>query len=212
MKVEIWSDVVCPWCYLGKRRFEHALAQFEHKDSVEVSWRSFQLDPSVPRGLDEPVMGWLTKKLRMPEARVRMMNEHLRELAAAEGLDMKLDTCRTAHTLDAHRMLHLLRKHGVRDPEERFFRAQFTDNRAMGQGDTLVSLAVELGVPEAEARDVIASSAFADQVVAEIEEGRRLGISGVPCFVVDRHFAVSGAQETDVFLDALREGWQRTAA
>lgn len=212
MKVEIWSDVVCPWCYVGKRRFETALRQFEHKDEVTVEWKSFQLDPSVPRGSDEPVMGWLTKKLRTTEAQVRAMNKNLEGLARAEGLDYHLDTARTAHTIDAHRMLHLAKAKGLADAaEERFFRAQFTENLALGDHETLVRLMRDIGVNEAEVRGALASDAFAADVEADLEAARELGIGGVPCFVIDRTFGVSGAQDPEVLLGALREAWRRRA-
>lgn len=213
MKVEIWSDVVCPWCYLGKRRFEQALARFEHNDDVLVQWRSFQLDPSVPPGTDEPIGPWLQRKLRVSPERLRQMHAHLEGLAMDAGLTVHLDAARVTNTFDAHRLLHLARRHGIEaKATERLFAAHFTEGVGLGKTENLTALFAELGLEPGEIEEALRSDALADEVQEEIEEARSLGIGGVPCFVIDRTFGISGAQETDVMLDVLREAWRKRAA
>ena len=204
MIVEVWSDVACPWCYIGKRRFERALQAFDGADEVSVTWRSFQLDPSIPRGVRRPHDESLAEKLGATIDQVRVMNERVTALAAAEGLDYHFERYVTVNTLDAHRMAHVAAAHGV-GPEmhERLLRGQLIDGEVLDDPDTLVRLATDVGVPEIEARRVAESDAHADDVAADIRDARMLGISGVPFFAIDRRIGVSGAQSSEHFLLAL---------
>lgn len=208
MKVEIWSDVVCPWCYLGKRRFESALERFEHKADVDLRWRSFELDPSAPAVRDGDPVQRLADKYGMSRAQAVAANERVTSLAAAEGLDYHLDRARSGNTFDAHRLLHFAADQGCQDAlKERFFRAYFTETEPIGDHKTLVKLAVDVGLDEHAVRDVLASAQFADGVRADEQQAAAYGISGVPFFVIDRRYGVSGAQPADVILETLRRAW-----
>ena len=212
MKVEIWSDVVCPWCYIGKRRFEAALGRFEAADSVEITWRSFQLNPDYPAGSHEAHDAYLARKLGATPAQVEQLNERVVALASAEGLDYHFETYVTVNTFDAHRVTHLAKARGVGLPiHERFLRAQLVEGEILDDSDTLVRLAAEVGVPEAETRRVLATDAYAAEVEADIAEAHAIGVNGVPFFVIDRRYGISGAQPADLFLEALRAA-QRDAA
>ncbi|MCC6792864.1 MAG: DsbA family oxidoreductase [Thermomicrobiales bacterium] len=204
MRVEIWSDVVCPWCYIGKRRFEKALATFEHADEVEVVWRSFQLNPAQPKGVREPLEESLAAKFGSSVEQVRAMNEHVASLAAAEGLAYDFARYNVVNTFDAHRLAHLAAAHGLgAELHERFLRAQLVEGEVLDDPETLVRLAAEVGVPEADARRVLAGDAYAAEVDADAREAMALGGNGVPFFVIDRRYGISGAQPVEVFLRAL---------
>ena len=205
MKVEIWSDVVCPWCYIGKRRFEAALERFDGADTVEITWRSFQLNPDYPAGAHEPHDAYLAHKLGVTPAQVEQLNERVVALAAAEGLDYHFETYVTVNTFDAHRVTHLAMALGLGLPiHERFLRAQLVEGEVLDDPDTLTRLAAEVGVPEAETRRVLASDAYAAEVRADIAEARAIGVNGVPFFVLDRRYGISGAQPAELFLEALQ--------
>lgn len=204
MKVEIWSDVVCPWCYIGKRRFESALAGFDHPDEVEVVWRSFQLHPEHPRGVREPLEASLAAKIGGTVEQVRAMNDQVKTLAAAEGLDYDFERYTLVNTLDAHRLTHLARTHGVSAGlHERFLRAQLIEGEVLDEADTLVRLSTEVGVPEDAARRVLEGDDYEAEVDQDTSELRALGGNGVPFFVIDRRYGIAGAQPTEVFLRAL---------
>ncbi len=206
MIIEVWSDVACPWCYIGKRRFERALAGFDGAADVDVTWRSYQLDPSIPRGTRVNHDRMLADKYGVSAEQVRAMNERVVGLAAAEGLEYHFERYITVNTLDAHRMSHLARSQGL-GPEmhERLFRAQFVEGEVLDDPDTLVRLAVEVGVDEDAAREVAGSDAYADEVADDIREAQMLGVSGVPFFAIDRRFGISGAQPTELFASALEQ-------
>jgi predicted DsbA family dithiol-disulfide isomerase len=204
MQVEIWSDVVCPWCYIGKRRFERALSEFDGAADVEVTWRSYQLNPAQPKGDPQRHDEYLARKMGASLAQVHQANERLVALAAAEGLDYHFETYRVINTFDAHRVMHLARRHGLgSEAHERLLRAQLVEGELLEDADTLARLAGEIGVPEDETRAVLAGSQFVDDVNAEIRDAAMLGCTGVPFFVFDRRFGVSGAQGSDVFAQVL---------
>jgi predicted DsbA family dithiol-disulfide isomerase len=204
--VEVWSDVACPWCYIGKRRFERALAGFDAAADVDVTWRSYQLDPSIPRGSRLAHDKMLAEKYGVSADQVRAMNDRVVGLAAAEGLDYHFERYVMVNTLDAHRMSHLARSQGL-GPEmhERLFHAQFVEGAVLDDPDTLVRLATEVGVDEDGAREVADGDAFADEVADDIREAQMLGVSGVPFFAIDRRFGISGAQPTELFASALEQ-------
>jgi predicted DsbA family dithiol-disulfide isomerase len=208
VKIEVWSDVVCPWCYVGKRRFESALAGFEHRADVEVRWRSFELDPSAPPVREGDPLQRLADKYGMTRAQAAAADDRLTTMAAAEGLDFHLTTVRSGNTFDAHRLLHLAAERGIQDAaKERFMRGYFTESEAVGDHETLVRLALQVGLDEAEVRGVLASDTYADDVRLDEKQAAVYGISGVPFFVIDERYGVSGAQSADVLLATMRQAW-----
>jgi predicted DsbA family dithiol-disulfide isomerase len=205
VKIEIWSDVVCPWCYIGKRRLEHALGDFEHADEVEIVWRSFQLNPDTPAGTAVPTSEYLVRRFG-PQA--SQMTGRVAALGREEGLDLDFDAALTVNTLDAHRLLHLAADLGVGDAaKERLLRAHFTEGADLSDPETLVRLAGEAGVDTGRAREVLAGTEYADAVRADIEMAQAFGASGVPFFVIDRKYGISGAQPAETFLQALRTAY-----
>jgi predicted DsbA family dithiol-disulfide isomerase len=208
MKVEIWSDVACPWCYLGKRRFESALQGFEHKADVELRWRSFELDPGAPAVREGDPVQRLADKYGMSRREATAANDRLTGFAAAEGLEYHLDKLRSGNTFDAHRLIHLAADKGIQDDvKERFLRAYFTDVEPIGDREALARIAVDAGLDAADVNDVLASDRYADAVRADEAQAAAYGISGVPFFVIDEKYGVSGAQSSDVLLEALRRAW-----
>lgn len=208
MNVEIWSDIVCPWCYIGKRRFESALSRFEHRDDIDLVWRSFELDPTAPAIRTEDAATHLAAKYGMSVEQARASQDRLVKLAAEDGLEYHFDRSRSGNTFNAHRVLHLAHAHGVQDAaKERLMRAYFTEGEAIGDTATLVRLLNEVGVPETESLAVLDSDRYAAEVRADETEARELGINGVPFFVVDRRYGVSGAQPADVLLQVLQQAW-----
>lgn len=204
MRVDIWSDIVCPWCYLGKRRFERALDAFEGRADVEVVHRSFQLDPARPKGHTQHRREMLMSKYHLSAAQVETMDARMEQTAAAEGLEYHLGDGVTGNTFDAHRLLHLAADRGRQDATlERFYRAYFTEGRSLFEDDSLAALAVESGLDAAGVGRVLAGDDYAAAVVADVREAHALGANGVPFFVFDNRFGVSGAQATDVFAQVL---------
>jgi predicted DsbA family dithiol-disulfide isomerase len=212
VKVEIWSDVVCPWCYIGKRRFESALASFAHRDDVEVEYRSFELDPSTTSALaagEGPSHAELIAgKYGMPLAQAEAAIASTSQAAAGEGLDFHMDRALHSNTFDAHRVIHLAAERGLQGAvKERLMKAYFTDGEPVGDRPTLVRLAAEVGLDAAEVEQVLSTQQYADAVRADEAEARSLGINGVPFFVVDRKYGVSGAQPADQLLSVLDRAW-----
>ncbi|GAC1306262.1 MAG: protein disulfide isomerase FrnE [Acidimicrobiales bacterium] len=211
MKVEIWSDVVCPWCYIGKRRFETALEAFDHRDEVEVVWKSFELDPGAPAVRDGDLTMHLAHKYGVDVGGAQDMIDRMTAQAAGEGLQYRLGAARGGNTFDAHRLIHLGAERGLQDAvKERFLAAYHRDGVAIGDRSALVVLGVEAGLDRLEVQAVLAGDAFGDAVRADEREGNELGISGVPFFVIGRRYGVSGAQPSDVLLDALQRAWGET--
>jgi predicted DsbA family dithiol-disulfide isomerase len=205
MNVDIWSDVVCPWCYLGKRRFEKALAAFDGRDRVRISHRSFQLDPTRPKGQTTSRRTMLMSKYRLSEDQVRAMDHKMEQTAAVDGLEYHLgEGGLTGNTLDAHQLVHLAGSHGRDDAMlERLYRAYFTEQRSVFDPESLVTLAVEEGLDSTEVREALEGGRYVDAVARDLDEARSLGVSGVPFFVIDSRYGISGAQATDVFARAL---------
>jgi predicted DsbA family dithiol-disulfide isomerase len=203
VKIEVWSDIVCPWCYIGKRRLETALAGFEQP--VEVEWRSFQLDPGYPKGERQPAYEAIAKKTGGSPAQARALTGHIAELAAQEGLMYDFEHSVVVNTFDAHRVTHLAKAQGLGgEMHERLMRAQLIDGETLNDVDTLVRLASEVGVDDSAARRVLASDEYASQVSDDIREAQALGVTGVPFFVLDRRYAISGAQTVEAFRSALK--------
>ena len=204
MQIEIWSDVVCPWCYIGKRRLERALGEFEHADEVEVTWRSFQLNPDAPAAA-VPTLDYLAQRFG-PQSQA--MTTRVAEMGKGEGLTLDFASSLTVNTLEAHRMLHLAADLGIGDAaKERLLRAHFTEGADVSDPETLTKLMTEAGADEARVREVLAGTEYADAVQADIDMARRLGANGVPFFVIDRKYGISGAQAAETFLHALRTAY-----
>lgn len=208
MKVEIWSDIVCPWCYIGKRRFEAALEQFAHTDEVAVTWRSFELSPDSPRRVEGTLAAMLARKMGRSLEQAEAMNARITGVAAEVGLDYQLDRAQPGNTFDAHRLVHLAAARDLQGVvQERLFRAYFTEGRAIGDPDTLVEVVAEAGIDANEVRDVLEGDRYADAVRADEQRAATFGITGVPFVVIDEAFGVSGAQPSEVFLGALQQAW-----
>lgn len=208
MKVEIWSDFVCPFCYIGKRRFEAALQQFSHKEAVEVVYKSFELDSDARRDGNPGVHEMLADKYGMSREQAVAQTDNITQQAKTLGLDYHFDRTIQTNTFDAHRLAHFAASKGkLAEMTERLLKAHFTDTLHIGRHDTLADLAAEIGLDRDEAHRVLEDGGYADDVRADEQEARQLGVSGVPFFVINRKYAISGAQPSDVFLDALQKAW-----
>jgi predicted DsbA family dithiol-disulfide isomerase len=204
--VEIWSDIACPWCYIGKRRFEGALKAYEHRDEVQVTWRSFELDPVAPREREHDGATHLAKKYGTSRAEALAMQQRMTDTAAAEGLEFRFDIARGGNTFDAHRLLHLAAAHGLQDAvKERVMRAYLTEGQLISDHAVLARLGVEAGLPEDEVRDTLATDRFASEVREDERIAQRIGIQAVPFFVVDRAVGASGAHPPEALLELLRQ-------
>ncbi|MFI6770105.1 DsbA family oxidoreductase [Streptomyces sp. NPDC050355] len=212
MRVEIWSDIACPWCYIGKARFEAGLAAFAHRDTVEVVHRSFELDPKAPAPTDIAVLDMLAAKYGVSRAQAEAMEARVAETAAAEGLDYRAGRIH-GNTFDLHRLLHAGKAHGVQDALlDAFYRANFAEARPLGDPAVLREIAVGAGLPEQEADRVLADpAAYATEVRADEREAAELGATGVPFFVIDRRYGISGGQPAEVFRQALERAHEETA-
>jgi predicted DsbA family dithiol-disulfide isomerase len=203
MVVEIWSDIACPWCYVGKRRFEAALDGFDHE--VEVVWRSFELDPGAPASREESAAEHLSAKYGMPVEEARARQAQLAAMAAADGLEFHFDRVQPANTFDAHRLTHLAKAHGLQDAmKERLQRAYLTDGELLSDHETLARLADEVGVPGA--AEMLASDRYTAEVRDDERLAQEIGITAVPTFVVDRRVGVAGAQQPEVLRELLQRG------
>lgn len=208
MKIDIWSDYACPFCYIGKRRLEHALSQFPDRDKVEVVFRSFQLDPNASVKGNKDIHDMLAAKYGMTREKAKAMNEQLAEQARGVELEFNFDTIIPTNTFDSHRLSHYASAKGkAAEMTERLLRAYFTDSLHLGDREVLAGLAAEVGLDAAEAAAMLESDAYADQVNADIAEGQRLNITGVPFFVFNNKYAVSGAQPGPVFSEVLDTVW-----
>ncbi len=210
MDVEIWSDIACPWCYIGKRRFEAALAQFEHRDEVNVVWRSFELDPEAPAQRDGDLAEHLAHKYGMSVDQARASQAQMTETAAGEGLAFRFDTARGGNTFDGHRLVHLAHGRGLQDAmKERLLRAYFTEGELISDRQTLIRLGTEVGVEPGEVERALAGASYITDVRDDERAAAALGIRAVPTFVVDRALGASGAHPPEALLELLREGWAR---
>ncbi|WP_411106170.1 DsbA family oxidoreductase [Streptomyces sp. cmx-4-9] len=209
MRVEIWSDIACPWCYIGKARFTQGLSAFAHRDEVEVVFRSFELDPDAPRTSPVPVVEMLAAKYGRTLDEARGMEEHVAGSARAEGLPYRTEGRDHGNTFDIHRLLHLAAARGRQEHLlDLAYRANFGEERSVFDPEVLIALAVEAGLDEAEARTVLADgSAYAAEVRADEQEAAELGARAVPFFVLDRRYGISGGQPAEVFTRALEQAW-----
>jgi predicted DsbA family dithiol-disulfide isomerase len=208
VQIEVWSDVVCPWCYIGKRRLETALERFPHRDDVEVIWRSFELDPSIPEGETHPTLPELARKYGRSEAEMRAMQSQVEQIAAGEGLTYHLAEGTSGNTHLAHELLHLAAERGLGEAaKERLLHAHFEEGRSVFDVDALVALAGEIGLDRAEARAALTDRRYRGAVDEDIATARLLGATGVPFFVVDRRYGAAGAQPAELLLQILERAW-----
>ncbi len=208
MKVEIWSDVMCPFCYIGKRRFESALANFEQNEKVEIEWKSFQLNPDLETDPNINIDQYLADKKGWTLAYAQQMNAYVTGIAADAGLTYNFDKAVVANSFKAHRFSHLAKKYNQGDSaEELLFKAYFTEGKNIDDNETLIALGKEIGLDETELRETLESNAYADNVRHDIAEAGYLGIQGVPFFVMNGKYAVSGAQGVPVFEETLQKAY-----
>jgi predicted DsbA family dithiol-disulfide isomerase len=213
MRVDIWSDVICPWCYIGKRRFESALAGFEHAPDVEIHWRSFELDPHAPPARDGDPAARLASKYGLTVEQAQAAQNRLTTLATTEGLDYRLDRTRPGNTFDAHRLIHLAGDRGRQDAvKERLLAAYLCEGQPIGDTAVLLSEAVTAGLDPGEVKELLEGDAYAGDVRADEREAREREITGVPFFLIDGTFTIPGAQDRDTMLIVLRRAWARQEA
>ncbi len=208
VKVEIWSDVACPFCYIGKRSFDDAFARFEHAADTEVIWRSFQLGPTMPEQISGDIYDVLAAKYGGTREQAIEMNGRVSAMATEAGLDCDFDAIKPTNTMKAHRLIHLAGAAGKQDEaKERMFESYFVRGENISQAQVLEQAGADLGLGEGEVRDLLAGDQFQSEVTAEYEEALELGIDAVPTFVFDRTSAVRGAQSADLLLEALNTAW-----
>lgn len=212
MKIEIWSDFACPFCYIGKRRLEKALDVFEHRNEVEVSYRSFELDPGAPRDTESSIYELLAVKYGLSLQQAQESNQNVAQQAKAEGLNYNFDTLIPTNTFDAHRLMHYAAEQGkAKEMSERLFRAYFTDSLHIGEHKVLQRLAEETGLDGHKVKAMLEQDDYAEAVREDESEARKLGIRGVPFVVIKGKFAVSGAQPVEIFQGALQRAWEDQA-
>jgi predicted DsbA family dithiol-disulfide isomerase len=213
MLVEVWSDVMCPFCYIGKRKFETALATSGKSQKIQLVWKSFQLDPGIQASDNKDYMGFLQKKKGFSAEQTKGMLEHVTGMAGAEGLDFHFENAVVANSYDAHRLSHLAKHHGVQDAvEESLFKAHFTEGKDISNKETLIAIGASAGMNAAEIETMLNTGAFTEEVARDIDEANQIGVSGVPFFVLNRKYAISGAQDTEVFrktIDKAYSEWEK---
>lgn len=208
MDVEIWSDVMCPFCYIGKRKFETALSQFPHKEQINVVWKSFQLNPDMKTEPGKNINQYLAEVKGWSLEEARRMSEHVMGMAREVGLSYDFDKAVVANSWDAHRLIQLAKLHGLGDAiEERLFLAYFTEGRDTSDHATLLELGTEIGLDPTAVQQLLDSNQFAEAVSRDVYEAQQVGARGVPFFVLNRRYAVSGAQQPETFLGALNTAW-----
>ena len=209
LKVQIWSDVMCPFCYIGKRKIEEALTQFDNKDSVVIEWKSFELDPSFVVTPNETIIEHLADKYSRDTDWAQSMVDNMTENAKNSGLDFHFEKAVLANSLNAHRLMHLAKKHNKSNElKELLFKAYLTDGKDVNNWNTLEEIGVEVGLPKDEIVELITTNNYIKEVREDQQEAQSLGVTGVPFFVFDNKYALSGAQSTEIFLNTLEKTWK----
>jgi len=209
MKVEIWADIVCPWCYIGKRRFEEAFNQFEHKSNFMIEWKSYQLDPNRKTEPEKNINQMLAEKKGWTLDYAKKVHNNVTDLALKAGLIYNFSKAIVANTFDAHRLIQLAKKQGLGDAaEERMFRAYFTEGQNIADHPTLVQLGSSIGLDPSKVSQMLAGNDCAEEVNKDIYQARLMGIQGVPHFIINKKYRVSGAQQPEAFLSALQTAWE----
>lgn len=210
MKVDIWSDVRCPFCYIGKRKFEAALKQFEHKDKIEVEWHSYELDPNAETTPEISAYEYLADKYGRSKEWAIETHEQVKETAAEVGLDFNFDISVVANSFDAHRLIQLAKSMGLGDEaEEQLFKAHFTDGVNISDHQSLVEIGTKIGLDKLSVQTMLSSTDFTDEVRYDENAAQTIGIKGVPFFIFNQKLAVSGAQSPETFLGALNQAFQK---
>ncbi|KFE99053.1 DsbA family oxidoreductase [Chryseobacterium luteum] len=213
MKIEIWSDVMCPFCYIGKNNFEQALEKLPFKNEVEIEWKSFQLDPTLDASKPQSTIEYFKEKKGFPAEQASQMIAQVAQMGKGAGIDFNFEKALVINTFAAHKLLHLAKKHGKSsEMEEALFKAHFTDGKNVGDVEELISLAEKTGIDNDEARRALTSDEFNYEINQDIQEAKNNGISSVPFFVLNGKYAVSGAQPAEVFADALQQTYKETAS
>ena len=208
MKIEIWSDVMCPFCYIGKRNLETALEQFAEKKNIEIEWKSFQLDPTIPEEANESHTEYLVKRKGMPAEQVEGMLANVTEMAKKVGLEYHLDQSVIVNSQKAHQLIQFAKSKKLgNEAEERLFKAFFTEGKNIADSATLVQLGKDFGLDESEIKANLEDEKFKYEIAQDIQEAQNIGVTGVPFFVFDRKYAVSGAQPTEAFLETLTKSF-----
>ena len=208
MKINIWSDIRCPFCYLGKRKFEAALEKFPHKDEIEVIWRSFQLDPNLKTRTDISTYDYFAEIKGKSREEAVQMHQYVNEIATQVGLDFDFENAIVANSFNAHRLIQFARTKGLGDEaEELLFKSHFTDGKNIDDKGVLMEIGISLGLEEAAVKEVLASDAYTKEVQEDELRARSIGVRGVPFFVFNDKVAVSGAQSPEVFLETLNKSW-----
>jgi predicted DsbA family dithiol-disulfide isomerase len=211
MKVEIWSDVMCPFCYIGKRKFEKALEQFPHKEEIEVIWKSFQLDPTLKTDPKTTVNQMLADKKGWTMEYAKEMNNHVSRIAKEVGLTYNLNEAVVANSFDAHRFSHLAKKYNLQDQaEERLFAAYFTEGKNTADKNTIIQLGKDIGIDAESVKQMLISNEYSEDVKADMREAQQVGVKGVPFFLINDKYTISGAQESSTFLGALNQIWDES--
>lgn len=210
MKIEIWSDIMCPFCYIGKRKFEKALEQFDHKDQVEISWKSFQLNPDMKTDPAKSINEYLAEAKGWSIEQAKEMNGRVTQMAKGVGLAYDFDKAVVANSFDAHRLIQLAKTKNKGDlAEEHLFKAYFTEGKNIADHSTLMEIGVSIGLNAEDVKQMLEGNKYAQNVKEDIDESQQIGVRGVPFFVFNRKYAVSGAQESDTFLEVLQKAWDQ---
>lgn len=210
MKIEIWSDVMCPFCYIGKKHFETALESIPYKDNIKIEWKSFQLNPDLSKTEITSVKEYLINAKGVSEEQVIGMNNQIAEMGKTVGIDFKQENSKVINTSDAHRLIHFAQSNGKgNEIEEALFKAYFTDGKNVADFATLAEIGGEVGLNKTEILEMLNSDAYVFDVASDILDARNIGVSGVPFFVVDRKYAISGAQPVDYFISALTQAYEK---
>jgi predicted DsbA family dithiol-disulfide isomerase len=209
MKVDIWSDIRCPFCYIGKRKFEMALEKFPHKNEIEVNWHSFELDPSLQTNTAVSAIEHISEIKGISKVQAEGMHEHVINVAKEVGLDFNFDKSVVANSFNAHRLIQFAKTKGLaNEAEEALFKVHFVEGKNIDDDETLIETGVSIGLNENEVKKILASDAFTKEVKQDEKQAQSMGINGVPFFVLNNKYAVSGAQSPDIFLDALEQTWE----
>ncbi len=209
IEIEIWSDVMCPFCYIGKRKFESALQNFQHKDAVRVIWKSYLLDPNLVSDSTKSIHQHLAQSKGWTLAYAKEMGDYVSKMAKEEGLNYKMDLVKVANTFDAHRLIQLAKQNAKgNELEELLFKAYFTEGKNLADVQVLINIGEEAGLDAMALKNLFAGKNLSAEVLRDLKEAEDIGVSGVPFFVFDRKFAVSGAQASETFLNALQKAWE----
>src|SRR5665213_1493817 len=209
MEINIWSDVRCPFCYIGKRKFEMALDKFPHKDKVNVIWKSFELDPNLTTNTDVSSTEYFSSAKGISKEQAEGMQDHVSGIAKEIGLDFHTKNTVVANSFNAHRLIQLAKTKGLgNEVEEALFKAYFEEGKNIDDKETLIKTGVSIGLDESEVKEIFNSDAFAKEVKYDEMQAQSLGINGVPFFVLNNKYAVSGAQSPETFLDVLEQTWE----